>query len=219
MRRAATPAVDPDGFIRTVPGIEGKQVNQVKEGCVLVAKPWEYNHFTRKQCLFVFEHNDEIGSRAVLLEMATAFTLADLAPQAFGDSIFGNYTVFRGGERGDDLAILLHPYKDLPGCRPVGGDIYYGGLPAAEMVLRMQASGEEDFGVEPSFFKWFFNYVGFEPGQLDRQVAEGVWDVLELNPQSVLRQGPALERGLWATLRRHYLPREEKDGQPAGLDL
>jgi hypothetical protein len=38
------------------------------------------------------------------------------------------------------------------------------------MVLRMQASGEEDFGVEPSFFKWFFNYVGFEPGQLDRQV-------------------------------------------------
>lgn len=102
-------------------------------GRILVAKPWEYNHFTSKvvlrvlgvilkypsvcvslwltcymyvyihiylytqSCLFVYQHDPETGSRAVVLERPTAFTLAELAPP-FAESVFAEHTVFLGGE-------------------------------------------------------------------------------------------------------------------------
>lgn len=50
-----------------------------------------------QSCLFVYQHDPETGSRAVVLERPTAFTLAELAPP-FAESIFAEHTVFLGGE-------------------------------------------------------------------------------------------------------------------------
>ena len=51
-----------------------------------------------QSCLFVYQHDPEVGSRAVVLERPTAFSLAELSPAAFGESVFANHTVFLGGE-------------------------------------------------------------------------------------------------------------------------
>jgi hypothetical protein len=67
------------------------------QGCVLVANPHEYNHFTNKGCLFLFKH-DERGSAAVILEKPTAFSLGELSPELFSASLFANNTVFLGGD-------------------------------------------------------------------------------------------------------------------------
>lgn len=50
-----------------------------------------------QSCLFVYQHDPETGSRAVVLERPTAFTLAELAPP-FAESVFAEHTVFLGGE-------------------------------------------------------------------------------------------------------------------------
>lgn len=124
------------------------------------------------------------------------------------------------------MAVLLHPYPQIPGAKPVGGGIFYGGLKGAETMLAEQLMGEEDYGLDPDKFKWWFNYMSWGPGQLEEQVAKGSWDVMEAAggveeegeeggemekgmAGAVLRQGLALERDLWAVLRRHYLPREK----------
>ncbi len=44
---------------------------QLQKGRLLVAKPWEYNHFTSKSCLFLYRHDPDTGSRAVVLERPT----------------------------------------------------------------------------------------------------------------------------------------------------
>ncbi len=145
-----------------------------------------------------------------------AFTLCELAPP-FETSAFANHTVFLGGEQGGDMAVLLHPYGHIPGVRPVGGGLFYGGLNGAERMLKEQEEkGEAMHGLDKGRFKWWFNYMSWGPGQLEEQVAKGSWDVMEGEGEdgdgvagAVLRQGFALERDLWATLRRHYLPREK----------
>lgn len=109
----------------------------LQQGQILVAKPWEYNHFTSKSCLFLYKHDSETGSRGVVLEKPTAFTLSELAPP-FAASVFANHTVFLGGEQGGDMAVLLHPYKHVPGVRSVGGGLYYGGLSGAEAMFKEQ---------------------------------------------------------------------------------
>jgi len=218
------------------------------QGRLVVAKPWEYNHFTSKSCLFLYKYDPETGSRGVVLERPTAFMLSELAPP-FASSVFGNHTVFLGGEQGGDLAVLLHPYEQIPGVRPVGGGLFYGGLKGAEVMLKEQegkrewswsprslsvsylfsfppscppslssllhSDGKADHGLDPNKFKWWFNYMSWGPGQLEEQIANGSWDVMEGGREggegvagAVLRQGVALERELWKTLRRHYLPRE-----------
>lgn len=50
-----------------------------------------------QSCLFMYQHDAETGSRAVVLERPTAFTLAELAPP-FEESQFAHHTVFLGGE-------------------------------------------------------------------------------------------------------------------------
>ena len=159
--------------------------------------------------------------------------------------------MFLGGEQGGDMAVLLHPYGQIPGVRSVGGGLFYGGLKGAETMLKEQeggcgcwftflfyftsspfpflipslppslppspppSDGTADHGLDPIQFKWWFNYMSWGPGQLEEQIANGSWDVMEGGREggkgvagAVLRQGAALERELWKTLRRHYLPRE-----------
>jgi len=85
------------------------------------------------------------------------------------------------------------------------------------------AENKAEHGLDRSQFKWWFNYMSWGPGQLEDQVLKGSWDVMEGEggegegvARAVLRQGLALDRELWRTLRRHYLPRErgyDADGE------
>lgn len=90
----------------------------------------------------------------------------------------------------------------LTGCGLLVGFVRHNtharaGLKGAEALLREQAAGEAEHGLEMGKFKWWFNYMSWGPGQLEQQIAGGSWDVVEADPAAVLRQGVALERDLW----------------------
>ena len=73
-------------------------------------------------------------------------------------------------------------------------DVMPSGWKNAEAVMRQ---GTET-GWDLDKFKWFFNYMTFEPGELDREVEDDdMWDVMEVEPALVLKQGVALEKSLW----------------------
>lgn len=68
------------------------------------------------------------------------------------------------------MAVLLHPYPQIPGARSVGGGLYYGGLKSAEAMLREQSKEGVEHGLSLNQFKWWFNYMSWGPGQLKSQV-------------------------------------------------
>jgi hypothetical protein len=146
--------------------------------------------------------------------MATAFTLGDMAPDLAAGTPFEANLLFRGGGgSAEGGALMLHPYADLPGARPVGASgLYVGGFAAA---TARAAAGE----LPADRFKFFFNQCEWRPGQLERECAAGLWRVGAAPARLCLRQAAAqperwtaaprrplgpdgAEESLWGILRR-----------------
>ena len=83
----------------------------VREGVALVAPNHEYNHFLMRSVVFIHaigldQYNEKVA-RGVIIDHPTAFTMGEMG----GGSVSGllaHNVLFRGGESGNDSAILLH---------------------------------------------------------------------------------------------------------------
>ena len=164
-------------------------LREVEAGCVLVASEDEMDHFSRHGVVLVLSHGAQ-GSRGVLLEMATAFTVGEMAA-ALDNTPFSDLPLFRGGSGGQDKVLMLHDVADLARSQPVGSHgIHVGGLQSASDAVSQ--------GLLPAErFKFFFNQMEWVPGALEREVSQGIWTPGVIPPALVLRQiGSQSERPL-----------------------
>jgi len=162
----------------------------LERGVVLLAQPNEFNHFLIKAAVLLFDYGSPRGSRGVILERATAFTMGETTPNA---GPFEANTLFMGGSDGTDTAMMFHKY-DLQGfSKAVGAGLYVGGMKEARELVLSRAA-------KPRDFKFIFNNVEWAPGLLEREVAEGRWDLAVLPPDLVLEQGSGVG-SLWAKAR------------------
>ena len=178
-RRCTQGAVSGRGSERSDPVFVPLQT--VEAGCVLVASPDEIDHFMRHAVCLVLSH-DARGSRGVLLEMATAFTVGEMATP-LADTPFSELPLFRGGGGGKDQILMVHDVSGLARANPVGAQgIHVGGLQAARDAV---AQGL----LRSDRFKFFFNQCEWLPGALEREVEQGIWTGVGLIPaEMVLRQ-------------------------------
>ena len=147
------------------------------------------DHFSRHGVVLVLSHGAQ-GSRGVLLEMATAFTVGEMAA-ALANTPFSDLPLFRGGSGGQDKVLMLHDVADLARSQPVGSHgIHVGGLQSASDAVSQ--------GLLPAErFKFFFNQMEWVPGALEREVSQGIWTPGVIPPALVLRQiGSQSERPL-----------------------
>ncbi|EKX50894.1 hypothetical protein GUITHDRAFT_103478 [Guillardia theta CCMP2712] len=153
----------------------------VEPGCVLVASPEEVDHFFRHAVVLLLEHSDG-GSKGVVLEMATAFMLQEMAPAAFLEHPLGENSLFRGGSSGNDKVIMLHALEDVQTSKPIGRHgVFAGGMQEVkELVSEGRASSDQ--------VKFFFNHCEWLPGQLEREIEQKTWRVGFIPPQLCMRQ-------------------------------
>mmetsp|Transcript_33483 Transcript_33483/g.40563 ORF Transcript_33483/g.40563 Transcript_33483/m.40563 type:complete len:287 (+) Transcript_33483:74-934(+) len=180
----------------------------VRVGCVLLAPTHEYSHWLMKAAIFVFaiglNDDGEKVTRGIVIDNPTVFTMNEMAPGMVNGILAGNI-LFKGGDGGNDSAIMMHSYP-LETSSEVGtSGIYEGGLQEA---MDMADSGE----VDPTKIKFFFNYVEFSDAELRDMLSssssagngrEDTWASVELMTSSVdlvvdwdLRKGQA-----WQLLR------------------
>ena len=143
----------------------------VRPGSVLVAPLHEYSHFLMKSAIFVYAMGyDEEGVgviRAVALDNPTAFTMNEMSSLP---GILGSNIMFRGGERGNDSAIMLHSCGSLVGENSAdemigSSGVYEGGLDAAIQLVDAEEA-------DPEWFKFFFNYLEFTETELEQILTE-----------------------------------------------
>lgn len=179
----------------------------VRPGCVLVAPAHEASNALMKTAVFVRAvGEDDEGTtvvRGVVIDYPTAFTMGEMAPGTVYGAL-GSNILFRGGQTGNDAAMLLH-------CRGADGDavagcgemigasgIYEGGLQAA---LDAAESGT----VEPGEFKFFFNFVEFTERQLEEMLEEvddegDAWMSVEV-PKDMVLDGDFNRGEAWKYIR------------------
>ena len=166
------------------------KADHVSQGVVLLAQPSEYNHFLIKAAVFVYDFGTGRGSKGVILERATAFSMGETSPNS---GPFGLNTLYLGGEDGSDRAIMFHKYDLGEKSKYIGAGIYTGGLTQAAVLV-------EESSASPKDFKFIFNSVEWGPGQLEAEVQAGRWDVANI-PSNLILQQSSSAASLWSKAR------------------
>ncbi|KUF17125.1 MULTISPECIES: YqgE/AlgH family protein [Streptomyces] len=160
-------------------------------GRLLVATPALSDPNFDRAVVLLLDHDEE-GSLGVVLNRPTPVGVEDIL-EGWGDLAGAPGVVFQGGPVSLDsaLGVAVIPGEDGPlGWRRVHGAI---GLVDLEAPPELLASALGSLRI-------FAGYAGWGPGQLEDELAEGAWYVVESEPGDV--SSPVPER-LWrAVLRR-----------------
>ena len=187
--RLSCNSIESSGIESLVP-VEITTAGVISNGVVLLAQPSEYNHFLIKAAVLVFDYGTGRGSRGVILERATAFTMGETSPNC---GPFGENTLYLGGEDGSDKAIMFHKYSLDGFSKHIGSGIYTGGLGKAQTLINNNEANPKDF-------KFIFNSVEWGPDQLEAEIKAGRWDVANVPPDLILQQSSA-KASLWSKAR------------------
>ncbi|MBJ3811429.1 MULTISPECIES: YqgE/AlgH family protein [Streptomyces] len=160
-------------------------------GRLLVATPALSDPNFDRAVVLLLDHDEE-GSLGVVLNRPTPVDVADIL-DGWGDLAGAPGVVFQGGPVSLDsaLGVAVIPGEEGPlGWRRVHGAI---GLVDLEAPPELLASALGSLRI-------FAGYAGWGPGQLEDELVEGAWYVVESEPGDVSSPDP--ER-LWrAVLRR-----------------
>jgi putative transcriptional regulator len=166
-------------------------------GRLLVATPALADPNFDRAVVLLLDH-DEQGSLGVVLNRPTPVGVGDvLAPWAALAGEPG--VVFQGGPVSLDsaLALAVVPGEDRPGhpADPLGWRRVHGAIGLVDLE-----APPELLAAELGSLRVFAGYAGWGPGQLEDELTEGAWWVVDSEPGDVSAPDP---EGLWrAVLRR-----------------
>ena len=147
-----------------------------RPGQLLLASPLLPEPFDRA-VIYVIEH-DESGALGVVLNTPSTLDVGEILPQ-WRPVVTGDPVVHSGGPVALDtalglgvLAAAVHTDAagDVPGFRQVEGR--YG-------LVDLDAS-VDDLAAQLTGLRIFAGYAGWSPGQLDTEIAEGSWAVVDV---------------------------------------
>lgn len=159
-------------------------------GRLLVATPALADPNFDRAVVLLLDH-DEDGSLGVVLNRPTPVDVGDIL-ESWADFADTPGVVFQGGPVALDaaLGVAVIPGEEGPlGWRRVHGAIGLVDLEAPPEVL----------AAELGSLRIFAGYAGWGPGQLEDEVSDGAWYVVESEPGDVSAPDP--ER-LWRTVLR-----------------
>jgi putative transcriptional regulator len=175
-------------------------------GRLLVATPHlEDPHFSRT-VVYLLEH-DGGGTVGVVLNRPSHTPVGQVLPD-WHEAVSGPAVVFGGGPVQPDGALCLAQLQsDGPGVRPVVDGVGTVDLDGDVTVISNLASR----------LRVFAGHAGWAPGQLDLELAEGAWWVLDGSPDDLFSLEP---HGMWrAVLRRQRPPLSLVSSYPADVAL
>ena len=158
-------------------------------GSILVAEPPMADPNFRRAVILLCEHTVE-GSFGLVLNRPSGVALSEATDLALGFDA----DLWIGGPVQPDTLHYLHPYGgDIDDALPVLDRVFWGG--AFEPIR----TAIEDGRLDADRFRFFVGYSGWGPGQLDDEVDDGSWIVLEGDPDIAFAES---DDALWRTLLR-----------------
>lgn len=146
------------------------QISHPEKGCLLVARRPDLGMFSYSVIL-ITEHDDEIGSSGLVLNMPTPLHIANLGLEMHIAESLGQCPLYIGGPVTRNLLHVLHGNESVEGSMEIIKGVYAGGVEsAAELVLQG--------AVDPSEFRLLAGYSGWEPYQLATEIQNGAWHVI-----------------------------------------
>lgn len=169
---------------------EGSQDGRKVRGRLLVATPGLLDANFFRTVVLMVEHTDE-GAAGVVLNRPTDTELSGPL-EAWRGMAADPPLVFVGGPVQPDAAVCLA--SAAPGTQPPGWQPVLGPLGVLDLG---QESDDVHGGVDR--LRVFAGYASWGPGQLEDELDEGAWYVLDADPHDALTSEPG---GLWRFVLR-----------------
>lgn len=147
-----------------------------KKGNLLIAEPSTLGDFSfNRSVILLAEHNDE-GSVGFILNKPLNYTINDLVPE-----IVASFEVYNGGPVEQDNLYFIHNVPNIiPSSIEIANGIYWGG--DFETTKALINSGE----ISKKNIRFFLGYSGWDKTQLENELKENSWIIVENNQKSKL---------------------------------
>lgn len=158
-------------------------------GTLLVAVPPLSDPNFRRTVILLCDHSVD-GSFGLVLNRPTDLLLSD----ALDEPLPFDAKLWIGGPVQPDTLHFIHPYEDqIDGALPVLNGAYWGG------TFESLCEGVSRERLDADRVRFFVGYSGWGPGQLDAEVDDGAWIVLESDASTVLEDS---DDALWRSVLR-----------------
>ncbi|KAI5078229.1 hypothetical protein GOP47_0005900 [Adiantum capillus-veneris] len=152
------------------PELWAHSITQPEPGCLLIANPTAFlsrQQYFHQAVIFLFAHSNE-GSAGLILNRPTEYNLGQLA--GFEELLpdFASCPLYMGGDVGANALHVVHGVHGLEDSMQVIPGVYMGGIKSMKASVQRGESKPDDY-------RWFVRYAGWGPGQLEREIAMGVW--------------------------------------------
>lgn len=158
------------------------------KGRLLIASPQLDSPIFARSVVLVLEHEEGQGAKGIILNLPTNATMTDLAGKLFDEEFTWDKPLHLGGPVAGPL-LVLHTRPKMADLEIVSG--VYVALDAAKSQHLITQE------IEPSLV--VANFSGWAPGQLEKELEEGVWTVAPFDARRIF--GGVDQDLWWATMR------------------
>ncbi|WP_417610325.1 YqgE/AlgH family protein [Owenweeksia hongkongensis] len=156
-------------------------LNKPQKGSLLVAEPFLGDTNFDRTVVLLTEHNEE-GSVGFVINKPLELTLDEVV---IGFPSFES-RIYHGGPVQQDSLFFLHNKGSLiPGGELIKDDLYWGGdLEPLKEMIKLGLIDQENI-------RFFLGYSGWGGGQLDLEITEKSWLVLEHETIDMFKDTPS----------------------------
>lgn len=166
-----------------------------EKGRVLISEPFLADTFFNRSIVFLTEHTPE-GSVGFILNKKLDLKVSDTIDG------FDNWeeNLNMGGPVAPDTLHYIHTLGEaIPRSVHVYRDIYWGG--EIDTVRKLISFNK----IKPHQIRFFLGYSGWSAGQLERELKENSWVIVQVNPEMIMAGGgPDSWRRILKSLNKKY---------------
>ena len=150
--------------------------DEVKKGSLIISTPYLGDPHFDRSVILICEHGDD-GSLGFVLNKQTELYLSEILPLK-GCEI---HQVYLGGPVQQDTLHYIHTIgKNLTEATQVTNKVWWSGN--FELLKEMMENGM----VTEDQVRYFIGYSGWSPGQLEKEITDNNWIIIDQAPDDVL---------------------------------
>jgi putative transcriptional regulator len=159
------------------------------KGCILIAEPFLSDPHFDRAVILLCEHHKHYGSFGFILNRATNVEVGDVVEM----SSFSQ-TLYFGGPVENNTLHFIHKIPTIPNAILLKDGIYWGGdfdyVRSLAITDKLQAENS----------RFFVGYSGWGYEQLDKEIKDKSWLVLEIDLQIIFATDA---QNLWQTILKN----------------